>query len=450
MPSDPRPRSDESHCRIESGWWGFLACLTAALIALSAVVAVVAGPWLLTEDSALFQHGGWYVTQGAVPYVDFWDLKPPLIYAVTAALALAAGGDVLLLHSLSVVAAGVAIVVSVPLVGQLAHDATGDGTAAFAAGLVVLAVPATYGLPPFGIRPKYFLLCFGVVALLLATRGRSGASGVAAAIASGFHQQGLGIALLVVAIAADRDGLRAAGRTVVGGLSVAAAVVLPFALAGALVPMLVETVIVPLTVTRRYTLSERLVDIALALGYASALIPVAAYGWLRSNVGRARIAVSADGGRTPPSWWVPVGGVLYGAAALFIDMEGSLDMILWLPFLAVGVGQVVAAVRRDRRRAAVLCVLALLVAAGPAWYLAPNPPLSGTLEEEHDRHAVADFEHLPKEPANPDVRTVYWDKRQPDRCHYRLSQKERVWIHLTDATFEDRTCGDWPSGEPPI
>ncbi len=397
----------------------------------------------------MFQHGGWYVSRGAVPYVDFWDLKPPLVYAVTAALAVAAGGDVLVLHALSVLVAAAAVLASVALVGRLAHDLTGDGAAAFAAGLTILVVPATYGFPPFGIRPKYLALCFGVWSLFLAVRDRPAPSGAAAALGAGFHQQGAGIAALVVAIAASWTGRGGVVRAVGGGLLVAVAVVLPFALADALVPLFVETVLAPAATARRYTLPGRVLDIALELGYGTVVIPVAVYGWFRPNDRRVGAAVAADGGSSASAWWVPVGGALYGSVALFVDLEGSLDMILWLPFLALGVGSLVASLR-PTRRVALLCVLGLLVVSGPAWDLAPDPPLRAELENARERHDVADFGHVPDRPSGvPDVRTVYWEKRKPDTCHYRLSEKERVWVHETGGDFRDARCGEWPGKGPP-
>ncbi|MUV89436.1 hypothetical protein GJ629_05605 [Halapricum sp. CBA1109] len=49
-------------------------------------------PLFISMDSALFQHAGWYITQGAMPYTDIWDIKPPLIYGVTTLLALPPAG----------------------------------------------------------------------------------------------------------------------------------------------------------------------------------------------------------------------------------------------------------------------------------------------------------------------------------------------------------------------
>lgn len=44
-------------------------------------------------DPAFFQHTGWYILNGGIPYVDVWDVNPPLVFGLTAVLALLSGGD---------------------------------------------------------------------------------------------------------------------------------------------------------------------------------------------------------------------------------------------------------------------------------------------------------------------------------------------------------------------
>lgn len=38
-------------------------------------------------DPAFFQHTEWYILNGGVPYVDVWDVNPPLVFGLTAVLA---------------------------------------------------------------------------------------------------------------------------------------------------------------------------------------------------------------------------------------------------------------------------------------------------------------------------------------------------------------------------
>src|SRR5262249_25377979 len=58
-----------------------------ALLGAVLLVFVFASPLfqrLTSWDSGIFLYVGWRVTEGAVPYLDAWDSKPPLIFAIDA------------------------------------------------------------------------------------------------------------------------------------------------------------------------------------------------------------------------------------------------------------------------------------------------------------------------------------------------------------------------------
>lgn len=198
-------------------WFGPLLAGVSATMGASVVAYAIADQPPASIDSAFYQHVGWYVLQGATPYVDVWDVNPPLTFGVAAVLALLVGGDVLLLHVAGAGLTAFVVVASVLLTGLLAYDLTGDDAAALAAGLVMLAVPEVYGLPPYGIRSQYFALLFGLVGLVLVRRGRPFAAGASVAAAAGFWQPGAGFALLVVGMAARRDGWAGTASNVAGG-----------------------------------------------------------------------------------------------------------------------------------------------------------------------------------------------------------------------------------------
>lgn len=407
---------------------------TLAVLFTASILAYLAADQqpLVDTDPAFYQHVGWYVTRGGVPYVDVWDINPPLTFGVAAVLSAVAGGNLPLQHALGVLASVAAIAAGVGLTASLAADLTGDDAAAAAAGLVLLVPPEVYGLAPYGLRSQYFALASGVLALLLARRDRPLAAGASAAVAAGFWQPGGGIALLVVGMAAHRGGRAWALRAVGGGLAVAGLVVLPFVAVGAFVPMVAQTVLGPFYGQEPYTLASRTYALVRVLGYGAVLVPVALGGW-------ALAAVDAD-----DRWWIPAGGIVYGLQVALVNMNGSLDAILFLVFVALGVGIVVAALPAERRTLAVAAVV-LLVLAGPAWHLAPGAPLRDAVETRYER---ADPDANPAldgaESSVPEMQTVYWEKREPDTCHYRLSHTELRWIAETDARLDDRRCGRWP------
>lgn len=419
--------------------WRTTLLVVAVALELGAYVAyAVADRAPVKPDSALFEHVGWAVAHGAVPYVDVWDVKPPLVYAVTTALALVSGGDVGLLHALSGLASTVAVVGTVLLTGDLAHRLTGDDLASVVAGLVLLVPAEVYGLTPYGVRAKYLAAVFGTAGLWLALRDRPLSAGACAALAAGCWQPGGGVVLLAGGLARQRGGRRALLRLVVGLAAVTGLVLLPFLATGALVPLVVETVVAPLVGAPPFTIAGRLLSVALALGYGTVLVVPAALGWWRS------VAVAPE-----RAWWVAAGGVIFGLQVLLVDMEGALDAILWLVFLALGVGLFAASLSAGRKRLIAYAVVGLAL-TGPGWHLVPTAPLRPTLAALH--HQAQPAAATIRRPAGatlvPDVRTILWRHLDPSTCHYRLSEKELRYVRATGGRLDATRCGRWPFGGP--
>ncbi|WP_254839044.1 DolP-mannose mannosyltransferase [Natronomonas marina] len=423
---------------LDRHWLSLLVATVVVVFAGATAGRFLLTPFAVNRDSALFQHAGWYVLQGATPYVDFFDVKPPLIYAVTAVLAALSGGNMAVLHLLSVAVGTAAVGAGVVLVGVLTHRLTGDGTAAYAAGVSLFVFPTVYAFPSLGIRPKYLAFCFGMGALVLAVDDRPGASGAAAAASAGFWQLGVLVAGLVVAVGYRRGGRRGAALAVAGGVAVAAAVVAPFVAAGLVVPLVVETVVAPVYAVERYTLAGRLLEAIVEVGVAGvALLVVGAYGWIR-GLDRA--------GRY---WWVAVGGAAYALQAL-LEMQGAIELVFLFAFVGVGAGAVVAGRRSSDRRLRVLAVVILLAAANGYWAAGPVTPIKDEVEAAQESVGVSDYERLPERPADaPSMSTVYWEKRRPERCHYRFGKKQRYFAAETGGSLEKSRCGQWPFASPP-
>ena len=388
-------------------------------------------PPVVATDPAFYQHVGWYMTQGAVPYVDIWDVNPPLTFTLAALLAIVAGGNLLVQHALSVVMTFAAVGGAIALTAWLAYDLTGDDAATMAATGTMLLLPEIYGIPPYGLRSQFFALVFGVLALVLVRRSRPFAAGASAMAAAGFWQPGGAMVFLVAGMAAHRRGWPGALRSVGGSLTVAVLVALPFLMAGAFEPMVIQTVIAPLYVQAPYTLLGRTFHLALIFGYGIVLVPVAIAGW----------GVTVVESRT--HWWVPAGGLLYGLQMYVVNLNGALDAVLFLVFVSLGVAVAVTVLPWDRRRWAT-AIIALLVVAGPIWHVVPTP-YRQTIETGYDRTAADSTRALVTDDRNPsDMQAIYWQKRTPTSCHYRLSHTELRWIAQTKATVHERTCGTWP------
>lgn len=422
----------------ESNWFPILLGVTTALVSLTTLSMFSLRPFYIHKDSALFQHAGWWITEGAELYVDIWDLKPPLIYAVTTALALVSFGNMAVLHILSVIVAVATIIVGVTLVGVLTHRLTGDGFASVIAGLTMFVMTSLFTFPFAGLRPKYFAFCCGVGGLLLAVDDHPFVSGLVAAMAAGFWQLGAPLALLVVGIGLQRGGIRAAGRTIAGGLTMAVLTVLPFVLSGSLVPLFVETVLAPIYGVERYSLAGRLLEVVIEFGYGAVVIPLGIYGWARGFL--------AD---YSEYWWVAVGGVGY-FFQIFLEFQGSIELVLLFVFVALGVGLLVSMAETPSRQSVVACCILVLIATSAYWHIGSSPPLKESVTDEYDERDIPNYESLPPDPEGwPSMQTIYWEQRQPEHCHYRLGVKQQYFEQETGGTLYKSTCGQWPYEDPP-
>lgn len=418
-------------------------------------VRYLRGDWTaIATDPAFFQHTGWYVLEGGVPYVDVWDVNPPVPFGITAALAALSGGNMLVLHGLGSTLTTLVAASSVLLVGWVAYLVTENDVAAVAAGLTMLVVPELFALSPEGVRAQFYALFFGVLALAMALRDRPFIAGAAAALSAGSWQSGAAFAPLIVGMAYQRNGGKDALKAIAGGGVVTGAVVLVFAAAGALVPMFVQAVVAPLAAGSSYTLAERGYTILLIFGYGSLLFPVVFYGWASAAV-RDRWT----------RWWVPTGGVILGLQVLFVDLDGSTDALLWLAFVALGVAVAVERVtagravttdhrsddtsRTTRRRwtaIAVVAVIGVLVLSGLVWHVGSPAPKSTLRTLQQEAEPEGDPPPITPDDGNvPSMQTIYWKQIKPETCHYRLSWNEVRWVAMTDDRLDAQQCDGWPS-----
>ena len=427
----------EFHEWLLENWWAVLVVGAVAVVGLATAIKFARSPFYVNKDSALFQHGGWYLGQGARLYVDIWDLKPPLIFWLSAVLAVASFGNMAVLHVYGVLAAVAAVVGGLIFVGLTAHRITDDGFAAVVAAGTMLVLSSVYTFPYAGIRPKYFAFLCGAGALYFAASDRHLASGISAALAAGFWQLGGVLAVLVVGIALQRGGVRPAGRTVAGGLAVATLTVLPFVLTGRTVPLLAEVVLAPIYGVERYTIPSRLLTFLIELGPGILVVPVAVFGWLR--------AVQRD----RQYWWLAAGGSVY-LLQVFLEFQGAIELVLVFVFVALGVAVVAAQLPRPSRRTVLAGCLAVLVLTTLYWSESPITPVKDEVKDLKAEYNVPNYEALPPDPpATPSMQTIYWEQLQPELCHYRLGHKQKYFELATGGTIYKSECGQWPYDEGP-
>lgn len=367
----------------------------------------------VAADSAFFQHAGWYITKGAVPYLDFWDIKPPVIYYLTAILSVLVSGNPFWLHVLSVVITIVVVVAGATLAGTVAARLTDSWIAGLVATATIYTLPATYTLPRHGIRVKFLLLAIGFACVASVLRRRIHLAGVLGGLAIVTYFTGAIFALIGVGVAGTRYGFQAAAK--VAGVVVVTGLILvsPVVILGAGPAMIVQTVIVPFSTSASPDLWQRVAAGIIAFGPALLLTPVAYYGLARRSVryGGAATVFFA-------------GGVLFALKVAVIDMEGPLDAVSFWGFVAVGVG--VTATELDRETLVTACV-AVLIIGGLVWSIAPLGVKASLAADQQPTSPIERPSDL------PDMQTIYWEQHQPVTCHYRLSVREMKWLVATDS-----------------
>ena len=423
---------------LDTNWFSVLLATTTILTTAVTVFLFFRMPFYIHKDSALFQHAGWWITEGATLYVDIWDLKPPLIYFVTTLLALVSFGNMAVLHLLSIVVAVATIIAGVTLLGVLTHRLTDDGFASLVGGLTMLVMTSVYAFPVAGLRPKYFAFLCGVAGLLLAVDDRPFLGGMIGAAAAGFWQLGAPIGFLVVGISLQRGGTRSAARAVGGGLTMTGITVAPFVLNGTVIPLFVETVLAPVYGVERYTLDARLVKLLVQFGPGVAVVPLGVYGW-----GRGLIAEYSR------YWWVAVGGVGY-LFQIFVEFQGAIELVVPFVFVSLGVGLLVSVTSVPSRRSVIAgCVVFLIITS--AYWKATSSQIKTELEAEYDQRDINNYHSLPDDPKGwPSMQTIYWEKQQPEYCHYRLGVKQQYFEQETGGSLYKTGCGQWPYDDPPV
>lgn len=443
-------------------WRLVIGIVAATAFAVSAVREFTApgGP-TPGADAAFFQHAGWYMTQGAVPYVDFWDVKPPMTHFTSAGLALVSFGNMHTLHVLGVLLTAGAGVATVLLIGIHTHRLTNDRIASVTAAFTILCLAGFHYNAVQGFRPKFVAIALGLGAVLLQLRGRPGYSGVLAALSAGYIQHGAVFSVLVLGLAIRTADRRAIRRTLFAMVATTVVVVTPVIVLGGGEAMLTET-IVALTVASE---PKGLLPILRRLGKGLVLTGYAGIPILLGVVGVAR-AGYADLTRT---WWVVVGTTLYGLQIFFFDFDSYADLFFGLVFVALGVGLLVASLKRPARRTVVIIVVAIMtlsvVSLGGVGVVTNETVYTDSLQDSlrtsntllHSavksaerqlgarsmrRTASASGANIPGD--RPTVIELFWSKGVPESCHYRLSVTEINWIELTGRSYDAQTCGSIP------
>lgn len=397
-------------------------------------------------DSLIFEYIGWYLTQGGRLYIDVWELKPPLAYEVTALGSVIAGGDPVIAHWWHIGLTTAGAIATAVVAGALVWDVTaenrkpsqrtnllprsgvsGDGVAAFAAGVALYALPAYHWRAAFGFKPKYFVPLFALLAIFLARRHRPGSAGIAAGAAAGFWQLAIIAPILALGIAADRGGRRAGSRVLGGTLAVFAVSLLPVVAWGSLEAMVTQTLFVPVLVREPATMGAHLDVAEYLFGGSLPVVVLGVVGVVTSLYRRPR-----------STWWLTVGTAWFGVQVLLVDLDGPPDLFPLVAFLAVGVGLLLGFADGPQRPAAALLAAVAVISVltlggfglgGPAVHH-PEPLAYDPGLEPEAPYTLTEQSHL------------YWSQRQPETCRVFYGPTQRQLVELTGQSPVQTTCGD--------
>ena len=418
--------SDDTITVIRQNWFLILLIIVtlAQLVSPIAELLGLISRTIPYKDPAVFQHGGWYITQGAIPYVDFWDVKPPLIYFLTAVLAIFSGGNMEILHILSWTSSASAVIGISLVTGLIISKLTNDGLASLVAGVTPLVLSQLYIVPRGGVYPQLFSLFFGILSIYTLLNERSFLSGIFSILATGFYYpEGIFVLLVIAIIVRDRD-LEHLKYAVLGMMIAGLLILLPFIIWWDLTALFVETVLVSIFTEGSDPIST-VMTVLQTLGPAIIVIPFGVVGWAKFD----RFTHSE-------AWWIGLGSSLYTIWILFFGGV-FLHIIGWVVFMSLGMGLLVAVISKNHAIIITVCVL-LLISTSLLWTLI-GP--SGLLVKDTHNQSIA---NSTVEAEKPDMRKIYWGKMTPESCHYRLSKREIRWIEITNAEYSDISCGEWP------
>jgi len=445
----------------------WLAVLIGVLSIVRSVtqVFIFRDPFKIHRDSKLFYHIGYIITTGHVPYVDVWEVKPPLTYETAALVSLLGGGDPWLTHLVGVAATGAMMIGITVMIYVVTADTFENQYSGLVSAAVWASYPAVHYFPVLGFRVKYFALFFGLFGLWLTLQDRPLLSGVVTAAAAAYWQFAIVFCLLVILLhctdAVDRHrGGKSLSEAIskvawlLGGFMISFVVVVgPIAIAGGLFAMLSEVIISGLVAGEDPNVLRRLGLGLLKLKSAIPLVLIGAVGFIRF--------LRQDAHRFA---WISAGGVLFGLQILFVDFDGAPDLLGGYLFVALSVGGLYALSSGPKSYVVSIlvagCLVFSLVFMGgtgaivrPVYEDRPNESeqavltkgvravgeaVGGSSLTGPRRTGDAD---LREQLGLPTIDKIYRTNWDPTTCHYFLSTAEQNYIKQTSAEWGDVKCG---------
>lgn len=419
----------------------------------------------ISSDVLMYSHYGWYIANGAIPYVNFWDPKAPLTHEFSALLALLSGGNMFVLYLLGLIAAGTASVLTAYFSGKLVYKNTDENWhAGLFTGIGIYTFVGLHEVGAMGYRPKIFATLMGVLSLYLIITNYPLVAGVVSAFSAAFWQIGIIFPLLVVGIALTNHGRREFTRAVLGGILATIIVVSPFIFLWDLEALIGGAVFAPLTSPDSMTTIAVLVNIFKTvnfLKYSIIFLLVAIIG-----------ALSLGQANPRNNWWMITGIVFFVFQFMFIDLDSYPDLLLGFPFFVIVCGHYYACWSGNIQRVSNILVVTFLIVSvvfsgGFGLTFSPmedsrsvnvlDEPLSNSI-------AFSLGEILGMDPQNnenieqakavggsninntavagdiPPPHEIYWKKDPPNQCLYWVNKEAIGYFRNSKSSPTDTTC----------
>jgi hypothetical protein len=407
--------------RVPVNWWSDLPTIALFVLLLSTLfqlVFITRSLRFISPDTAFFVWSGAQMAAGRLPYVHYWDIKPPAIHEFLGLIGLLTGGDP---HTIALSGLMLSIwftVLMLYIIARTIFTITQSEYAAFAALLTPLVLKEFYLNAVLDIRVQLYTAVFSVVAIQLFVRRREGLAAGAAGLAAAFWQPGIGMIGVILLGAWRRHKLRRA----IGGLgAVTIAVLAPFVLQGTIDPVVAQTVLSPFITERSEPLLESLLLLTDSLDVGLVVVVAGVLGiYLERRIPHRY---------SPTEVWVIFGSLIwYAAYLLLISFDGLADMPPFLATAALAVGVTVGLLpstvtdpdEQLRFNPRLVVVGAIVLAVGIELLWLRNWPL-GII------------------PTNTSKLTMFMNS---SGCHVRLSYQERWWMDYVRESSAIHHCGN--------
>jgi hypothetical protein len=327
----------------------------------------------------------------------------------------------------------VAVVLAAYFISKLVYTLTTNAVAAFIAGVGIFVLSTLYTSPPRVFHPEYYYLFFSIMGLYLIENDYPFGAGVSIAVASGFYQPGVIVAVVgLIRIFQKYRISNSTGLYIFGGALTIVLTLLPLAIAGALEALVTETILAVLIAAPDQSVLDIARSLYLALGPGLLLIPFGIAGWyseLRLN--------------PHEFWWVAVLGAAY-LLKTFQDLQTGKDIFMIITLLSIGLALLVYS--SDNLGFGTVFVLFLLVSGG-VWAMNPGgvipedvrrPTLDQSPTQDNSPDRIEEIKR-----SSPNIKSLLENRMKPESCHYYLRAHELEWLEYTGRDVND-PCGRLP------